>query len=261
MAYLFLFFGHLSFQLLFHSIFIFLNFQFYCSFLLVVLFQWLDIELVYPQVKKCFQNLQQKSVKWKTWKWKSLCGALGSFSPTPKNSLDKFPLLRKDIRIRVDRGLDLMRILADVIVVAHYHTGHPVKDVAVYSWFNKGCFGNRKLRIGKLLFGDHSSKSLHCSICSNDHYQSNLFWFSCIQISNFQLFGINNNGTSSNHNLRNWWVAKTLMSSCIICKVWGFQREFLRNYPVYWAQIFGDNWNCYAFSIIRVFTSLASAIR
>ena len=117
MAYLFLFFGHLSFQLLFHSIFIFLNFQFYCSFLFVVVFQWLDIELVYPQVKKCFQNLQQKSVKWKTWKWKSLCGALGSFSPTPKNSLDKFPLLRKDIRIRVDRGLDLMRILADVIVV------------------------------------------------------------------------------------------------------------------------------------------------
>ena len=146
-------------------------------------------------------------------------------------------------------------------IFAHYHTGHPVKDVAVYSWFNKGCFGNRELRIGKLLFGDHSSKSLHCSICSNDRYQSNLFWFSCIQISNFQLFGINNNGTSSNHNLRNWWVAKTLMSSCIICKVWGFQREFLRNYPVYWAQIFGDNWNCYAFSIIRVFTSLASAIR
>lgn len=117
LAYLFLFFGHLSFQLLFHSIFIFLNFQFYCSFLLVVVFQWLDIELVYPQVKKCFQNLQQKSVKWKTWKWKSLCGALGSFSPTPKSSLDKFSLFWKDIRIRVDRGLDLMRILADVIVV------------------------------------------------------------------------------------------------------------------------------------------------
>ena len=117
LAYLFLFFGHLSFQLLFHSVFIFLNFQFYWSFLLVVLFQWLDIELVYPQVKKCFQNLQQKLVKWKTWKWKSLRGALGSFSPTPKSSLDKFSLFWKYIWIRVDKGLDLMRILADVIVV------------------------------------------------------------------------------------------------------------------------------------------------
>ena len=34
-------------------------------------------------------------------------------------------------------------------------------------WFNKGWFGHWKLRVGKLLFGGHSSKSLHCSICPN----------------------------------------------------------------------------------------------
>ena len=37
----------------------------------------------------------------------------------------------------------------------------------VCSWFNKGSFGHWELGIGKLLFGGHSSKSLHCSICSN----------------------------------------------------------------------------------------------
>ena len=40
-----------------------------------------------------------------------------------------------------------------------------------YSWFNKGCFGNWELRIGKVLFGVHSSKglkkSLHCFLCPN----------------------------------------------------------------------------------------------
>ena len=38
------------------------------------------------------------------------------------------------------------------------------------------------LGIGKLLFGGHSSKSLHCSICPKDRLpkQPALFWFSCI---------------------------------------------------------------------------------
>ena len=37
------------------------------------------------------------------------------------------------------------------------------------------------------------------------------------------------------------------MSSYILCKFWGgFQKEFLRNYSAYRAQIFRDNWNCYA---------------
>ena len=89
----------------------------------------------------------------------------------------------------------------------------------------RGCFGNRELRIGKLLFGDHSSKSLHRSIWSNDQLPKQPFLFSCTQISKFQLFGINNNGTSSNHNLPNWWVAKKLMTSYIICKVWGSSKR------------------------------------
>ena len=36
-----------------------------------------------------------------------------------------------------------------------------------------------------------------------------------------------------------------------------FWREILRNYLVYQAQIFRDNWNCYAFSIFRVVILIA----
>ena len=39
--------------------------------------------------------------------------------------------------------------------------------------FNKGWFGHWKLRVGKLLFGGHSSKSLHCSICPNAQWPIN----------------------------------------------------------------------------------------
>ena len=35
----------------------------------------------------------------------------------------------------------------------------------MYSWFNKGCFGNWELKDSKLLFGGHSGKSLHCLVC------------------------------------------------------------------------------------------------
>ena len=37
-----------------------------------------------------------------------------------------------------------------------------------------------------------------------------------------------------------------------------FRREFLWNHLLYWAQIFRDNWNCYAISIFKVFILLAS---
>ena len=37
-----------------------------------------------------------------------------------------------------------------------------------------------------------------------------------------------------------------------------FQREFLQNYLVYRAQLFRDNWNCYALSIFRNFILLVS---
>ena len=56
--YLFLFLRHLSFELLFHSILIFLNFQFHCSFLVIVLFKGLYVDQINPQVKESFQNLQ-----------------------------------------------------------------------------------------------------------------------------------------------------------------------------------------------------------
>lgn len=55
--YLLLFLGHLSFQLLFHSIFIFLNLQFHGRFLLIVLFERLYVNMTNPQVQQCFQNL------------------------------------------------------------------------------------------------------------------------------------------------------------------------------------------------------------
>ena len=41
-------------------------------------------------------------------------------------------------------------------------------------------------------------------------------------LSKFRLFAINNKGNSSNQILRNYWVAKTLMSSHILCKVRNF---------------------------------------
>ena len=49
------------------------------------------------------------------------------------------------------------------------------------------------------------------------------------------------------------------MRSYILCKFWGFQRDFLRNYLVYPAQIFRDNWNCYVLSIFTNFILLASS--
>ena len=47
------------------------------------------------------------------------------------------------------------------------------------------------------------------------------------------------------------------MSSYNFCKV--FQKEFLRNYLVYLAQVFRDKWNCYALSIFRNSILLASS--
>ena len=52
--YLFLFLGHLSFKFLFHSILIFFNFQFHCSFLVIVLFEGLYVNQINPQVKESF---------------------------------------------------------------------------------------------------------------------------------------------------------------------------------------------------------------
>ena len=39
----------------------------------------------------------------------------------------------------------------------------------------------------------------------------------------------------------------------VLCKISSFRREFLRNHSVYWAQIFRDNWNCYALSIFSFY--------
>ena len=59
--------------------------------------------------------------------------------------------------------------------------------------------------------------------------------------------------------LRNCWVAKKLMSHTFFVKFRVFKREFLRNHWVYRAQIFRDNWNCYALSIFRCFILFASS--
>ena len=58
---------------------------------------------------------------------------------------------------------------------------------------------------------------------------------------------------SVHQQLRNFWVAKKLMSHTIFVKVRVFQSDFLRKHLVYRAQIFRDNWNCYALSTFRVF--------
>ena len=59
--------------------------------------------------------------------------------------------------------------------------------------------------------------------------------------------------------LRNCWVAKKVMSHTFFVKFRVFKREFLRNDWVYRAQIFRDNWNCYALSIFRCFILFASS--
>ena len=76
---------------------------------------------------------------------------------------------------------------------------------------------------------------------------------------NFQLFASNIEGNISHQKLRNCCVAKKLMSHTFSVKFRVFRREFLRNHSVYWAQIFRDNWKCYALSIFRVFILLASS--
>ena len=83
-----------------------------------------------------------------------------------------------------------------------------------------------------------------------------------------QLFAINNKENSSKQKLQNCWMAKTLMNSYILCKNWDFQREFLRNYSVYPAQIFRDNEivmlfqysGCYFVSFIRTRVCLHRAV-
>ena len=66
-------------------------------------------------------------------------------------------------------------------------------------------------------------------------------------------------GNISHQKLRNCCVAKKLMSHTFSVKFRVFRREFLRSHSVYWAQIYRDNWNCYALSTFRVFILLASS--
>ena len=49
------------------------------------------------------------------------------------------------------------------------------------------------------------------------------------------------------------------MSHTFLVKFRAFKREFLQNHSVHQAQIFGDSWNCYALSIFRHFSLLASS--
>ena len=57
-----------------------------------------------------------------------------------------------------------------------------------------------------------------------------------------------------------WSSASTKLKRYIfICKFWGFSKRFLPNCLVYLAQVFRDNWNCYALSIFRNFILLASS--
>ena len=70
--------------------------------------------------------------------------------------------------------------------------------INIYSWFNKGWIGHWELRIGKLSFGGHSSKSLNCFIClnaqlpiTNDQLQKQHFLILAVHQSRFciKIFG------------------------------------------------------------------------
>ena len=76
-------------------------------------------------------------------------------------------------------------------------------------------------------------------------------------LRNFQLFAISEKGNISNQKLRNCWVAKTLMSSKILCKLSSFSKKI---YPKLFAisvQIFRDSWN--TLSIFKDFLQKASS--
>ena len=78
-------------------------------------------------------------------------------------------------------------------------------------------------------------------------------------LCNFQLIKSNIEGSISHLKLRNCWVAKKVMSHTFFVKLRVFKRGFFRNHSVYRAQLFRDNWNCYALSIFRGFILLASS--
>ena len=78
-------------------------------------------------------------------------------------------------------------------------------------------------------------------------------------LCNSQLFASNIEGNISHQKLWNCLVVKMLMSHTFSVKFRVFRRECLRNHSVYWAQIFRDNWNCYALLIFRVYILLASS--
>ena len=79
-------------------------------------------------------------------------------------------------------------------------------------------------------------------------------------LCNFQLFASSiEKGNIRHQKLRNYWVAKKLMSRTSPVKFRVFRREFLRNHSMNWTQIFRENLNCYALSIFRVFILLASS--
>ena len=70
-------------------------------------------------------------------------------------------------------------------------------------------------------------------------------------LCNFQLFASSIEGNIRRQKLRNYWLAKKLMSRTSPVKF--FRREFLRNHLMNWTQIFRENLNCYALSVFRVF--------
>jgi len=78
-------------------------------------------------------------------------------------------------------------------------------------------------------------------------------------LRNFQLFASSIEGNIRHQKLRNCWVAKKLMSRSSAVKFRAFRREFLQNHSMNWTQIFRENFNCYALSILRVFMLLASS--
>ena len=75
----------------------------------------------------------------------------------------------------------------------------------------------------------------------------------------FLAYASNIEGNIIHQKLRNGCVAKKLIGRTFSVKFRVFRRESLPNHSVYWAQIFRDNWNCYALSIFSVFILFASS--
>ena len=126
---------------------------YFCSWLTLTL--WLTLSFSSPS-SKIFSSLVAISPRGRT------ISNLSELLPTYLSKLPTSMLTQSSTLIRAFGSLWSLDIKSIYICL-----GLKLFLEYTYNCFNKGCFGHWEFSIGKLLFGGHSRKSLHCSICPN----------------------------------------------------------------------------------------------